>query len=284
MKTQAFVFSYNRPATLRACLESLVTASDFVPDEITLLDDGSTDPEMKSAAQPLFDYGSKNPDKPKPTIIQFEKNGGFSRSASQALAMARHANPDFVFFIEGDYVFRPGGLDLVIDVLTNTPEGDQCLGIAGYDHPNQRSATYQEHIFPNCMRAQMGEDNVNRAALHRPMMREDSRGCPYAMELVSNTCFSSYLHWRNIQKVAAEFPELNDLLDQAVAPRENPNYPDSGKYKAERTVDDGMLSHALSLCWNRYALKHGIDRNRYAAWLNLRPGVAEHRYWGGTHF
>lgn len=116
------------------------------------------------------------------------------------------------------------------------------------------------------------------------MMRTDSRGKPYAMELVSNTCFSSYLHWRNIQTVAAEFPELNDLLDQAVAPRENPNYPVSGKYKAQRTVDDGMLSHSLSLCWNRYALKHGIDRERYGAWLNLRPSVAEHRFQGGTNF
>ncbi len=279
MKTLAFVFSYNRPETLSACLHSLFANSDFLPDELVILDDGSTE-ETVRVIQDAAAYGASLI--PKIWFNIALANRGFGENATSALRVARDRNPDFVFFIEGDYVFRKGGLDVVMDCLTNTPEGDMCLGIAGYDHPNQRQAVYTDHIFPNCMKAQVGEDNVNRAALYKPRMVQQRFA--YSLELVSNTCFTSYLHWGNIMKVAAEFPELNDLLDQACSPRENPNYPDSGKYKAARTVDDGMLSHALSLCWNRYAIKHGLNRERFGAWLNIRPSIAEHRYMGGTNF
>ena len=44
-----------------------------------------------------------------------------------------------------------------------------------------------------------------------------------------------------------------------------------------------MLSHALNLVWNRWALKHGIDRDKYAAWLNIRPSVAQHVAGGGLN-
>ena len=83
--------------------------------------------------------------------------------------------------------------------------------------------------------------------------------------------------------MAIEFPELWDLLEQVNAPRENPNYPTSAHYKETRQIDDGMLSHAISLCWNRWAIKHGIDRNRYAAWLNVKPSLAQNYNGGGTH-
>ncbi len=270
MKTLAFIFSYNRGATLRACISSL----QFYPADAYLIDDGSTDDEARRVIDAAERDGI--------LVCRKETNRGFSDSVRIAYGVIQQQNPDFVFFIEGDYVFRKGGLDAVMDCLTNTPEGDTCLGIAGYDHPNQRQSIYTDHIFPNCMKAQVGEDNVNRAALYKPRMVQQRFS--YSLELVSNTCFTSYLHWSNIMKVAAEFPELNDLLNQACSPRENPNYPDSGKYKAQRTVDDGMLSHALSLCWNRYALKHQLDRDRFGAWLNIRPSVAEHRFQGGTNF
>src|ERR1019366_966377 len=132
MKTLAFVFSYNRPETLRACLDSISYNSDFIPDEGHIIDDCSPDPEVKKVIHEsgiTFKTGS---------YVFKDTNRGLGDSAQMALKRAREANPDFVFFIEGDYVFRRHGLDCVLDCLTNTPEGDSCLGIAGYDHPNQR--------------------------------------------------------------------------------------------------------------------------------------------------
>ena len=278
MKTIAFVFSYNRPETLRACLYSLFANSGFLPEEIVLIDDGSN----AETIAVINEIGEAFCHKTKVLFVPNGSNLGLSASAQFAFGYARRENPDFVFFIEGDYVFRKHGLDCVMDCLTNTPEGDTCLGIAGYDHPNRMKPVNTEIIFPQYMKIQVGEDNVNRAALYKPRMVHQAFA--YSVELVSNTCWSCYLHWGNICKVAAEFPELWDLLEQACAPRENPNYPPSGKYRAQRTVDDGMLSHALSLCWNRYAIAHKLDRDRFGAWLNIRPSVAEHRFEGGTNF
>lgn len=272
MKTLAFIFSYNRAETLRACLESVLWRKTWKPDETFVIDDGSNDqmPIAFASCGGAF-------------WIQKKTNLGFSDSAQFAFNLIREKQPEYVLFIEGDYVFRPRGLELVMHVFQKTDVGRHALGIVGYDHPNFRNANYTDRIFPECMKAQVGEDNVNRTVLHRPEVRSDWSE-PYAIELVSNTCFSCYLNWAKVREVAAEFPELYDLLAQAAAPRDNPNYPDSGKYRRQRTVDDGMLSHAISLCWNRWAIKHGIDRSKYAAWLNIRPSVAEHRFQGGTNF
>ena len=66
-------------------------------------------------------------------------------------------------------------------------------------------------------------------------------------------------------------------------PQENPNYPDSGIYRAKQYTDDGMLSHAISFYWNRCAIANGIDRGKFAAWLNIQPSVANNITGGGEH-
>jgi glycosyltransferase involved in cell wall biosynthesis len=279
MKTLAFVFCFNRAETLVRCVRSIFEHSERAPDEVVLIDDGSTD---RNVIYVLLEVVKRYRDQAKITLWLKAKNEGFSDSAVRAMAYARQVNPDFLYFIEGDYVFRKNALDLIADCLTNTPQGARAMGIVGYDHPNFYSKQMLRDFFPNCMIAQLGEDNVNRAALHRPAPVNGAR-FRFEVELVSNTCFSSYLNWKNIQIVAREFPELNDLLDQACCPKENPNYPSSGRFKDLRCVDDGMLSHAISLCWNRWALKHGVDRERFGAWINIKPSVAQHVFEGGMH-
>jgi glycosyltransferase involved in cell wall biosynthesis len=274
MRTIAFVFAYNRGETLHQCLYSLLHASKYVPDEVIVIDDGSTDENVLNAIDAARSFS--------PRVKAWMKgaNRGLSDSAQMAFEYAKQEAPDYVFLIEGDYVYRARGMDDLMDLFLNTTQGRSCLGVAGYDHPNFYSWQVQTTTFPQCMIQQVGEDNVNRQALHKPFYRGSGQ---YAIELVSNTCWTSYLDWRNLEKVGREFPELWDLLDQAVWPRDNPNYPDSGKYKAARVVDDGMLSHALSLCWNNWAMAHNFDRTQHAAWLNIKPSIAQHVYAGGMH-
>ena len=274
MRTIAFVFAYNRGETLHQCLYSLLHASQYIPDEVIVIDDGSTDKNVQNAIDSARRFY--------PQVRSWMKgqNLGLSHSAQMAFTYAKQESPDYVFLIEGDYVYREGGIDDLMDLLVNTSQGKYCLGVAGYDHPNFYIPQIRDHVFPECMIRQVGEDNVNRGALHKPFCLGNS--C-YHLELVSNTCWTSYLHWRNLEKVGREFPELWDLINQAVWPEENPNYPDSGKYKAARVVDDGMLSHALSLTWNSWAFEHEFDRQCHAAWLNIKPSIATHVYAGGMH-
>lgn len=273
MKTLACVFCYERPRVLTVCAWSLLGYADRLIDEVHFIDDGSG-PQVQAV---LDKVGRAFPS----ATFDRKPHLGFSDSAVRAFARARALNPRFLFLVEGDHIFRQNSIDVVLDVLENTEQGRTCLGVAGYDHPAYHFAEMREG-FASGMVAQMGCDNVNRAALWKPAKVSGAR---YEVEivLVSNTCFTCYLNWQRIQEVAAEFPELNDLLDQAAAPRENPFYPTSGEYKARGLVDDGMLSHAINLVWNKWAVKHGIDRDRHAAWLNIRPSVAQHVAGGGLN-
>lgn len=279
MKTLAVVFAHNRPHVLWHCLQTLFNHTATLPDEVVIIDDGSTDPLVSSV---LDDAARLWSERTSLVILRKPANAGFSDSARIAFARARAKNPEHLYLIEGDYVFAKGGLDAVGDVLTNTEEGRNCFGIAGYDHPDFSRKLHRENNYPAEMAAQVGTDNVNRAALWRPFVAFGQRQA-YLIERVSNTCFSSYLNWRHIAHVAGQMPALWDVLTTAADPKPIDGYPASAAFAAARVVDDGMLSNGLNLVWNRWAAHHGIDRDRFACWLNLKPSVANHISGGGMH-
>ncbi len=272
MNILAAVFIYKRPVVLKHCLDSIF-ANTRQPDRLMLIDDASG-----PAVEDVVRTACMERPNPHATLDLITKpaNLGAAHSGRMALQQARALNPRYFFPLEADYIFRPWAFETAVDVLENTPEGKMALGIVGYDHPFFYSKKATEVVFPGCMAKQVGEDNVNRTALHQ--MFWSGR---YTLELASNTCPTCYLHWHRIQEVAAEFPELNRLLDEVMDPQENPHYPTSGKYRRNRQIDDGMLSHAISLCWNRWAIKHGIDRSRFGAWLNVKPSIANNITGGG---
>lgn len=279
MKTIAVIFSYNRPTILWHCAQTLFENTEALPDEVVFIDDGSTDPRV---AEVLAKISEKWGQRTSVVVLRKPANAGFSDSARIAFARARAKNPEHLYLIEGDYIFAKGGLDAVGDVLTNTEEGRNCFGIAGYDHPDFSRKLHRENNYPAEMVAQVGEDNVNRAALWRPFGALGQRQA-YLMERVSNTCFSCYLNWRHIAHVASQMPALWDVLTAAADPKPIAGYPASAVFAAARVVDDGMLSNGLNLVWNRWAAHHGIDRDRFACWLNLKPSVANHISGGGMH-
>lgn len=269
MKTLVILFAFERPKILDYCLHSLRRQkSEF---DLIIRDD--------SHSNAVHDLVAKHGLYPS---LQRYGHVGFSAQAQAALKIVRREDPEYVYFIEGDHVLSHNAFERIQDVFENTEEGRNCSGISGFDAPNYTWPDYVNRIFPECMKQQVGEDNVNRASLYQDFTVETER-FTHTLQRVSNTCFTSYLNWKKIQEIAHEFPELNDYLDQAVAPQDNPNYPTSGEYKRKGVVDDGMLSHGINLVWNRWAMKHGIDRNRFSAWLNVKPSLAQNVNGGGMH-
>jgi glycosyltransferase involved in cell wall biosynthesis len=278
VKTLAVIFCYRRPVILWHCANTLFQHTETLPDEVLFIDDGSGAETAGVLANIVRRFG----DRTNIAVLAKPKNCGFSHSLQFAFQRARAKRPDYLWLIEADYIFASHGLDAVADVMENTPEGRECFGICGYDHPDFHRRDHREGAYPEEMREMVGEDNVNRAVLWQPVRlagkRKGYEGC-----LASNTCISSYLNWRHLGKVAAEHPEIEDYLDLAAAPINIPGHPLSGQLAAARCPDDGMLSAGLNLVWNQWALAHGIDRGRFAAWLNIRPSVANHISGGGLH-
>ena len=277
MKTLAVIFCYQRLDVLKQCAESLF-ANDTLPDRMLFIDDGSG-PEVRDFLVEFSKRDSRIELHLKP------ENRGYGDSAVFAFDYARKLNPKYVHLIEADFVYNPNGLDVLLDVLENTTYGQNCLGIVSYD---QAQGYYKEYtdpvngLFVQGMRRQMGEDNVNRAVLYQDF-RAIGKKFEMTLQRVSNTGFSCYLRWHDLMERCDEFPELVGYLDRACSPQDDPNYAESGEYKKARVVDDGMLSHGVNLVWNRWALKHGIDREKYAAWLSIKPTVAVHHWEGGMH-
>jgi hypothetical protein len=270
MKTLAFVFCYQRFVTMQLCCRSLLYNNQR-PELTVFIDDGSDKPQQDWLKQFCRDFSACE-------AVFMPENHGLGNSARIAFDMAHRINPEYLFLIESDYIFRQFALDHVLLAFEKTEHGRNCLGIAGHDDAHYYSRHYRNEVFPGGMKRQMGQDNVNRGALYREFDYGD-----FTLQLVSNTCFSSFLRWRDIQTRCQEFPELAGYLERVINPQIDPDYPAAAIYAKERCVDDGLLSHSINLVWNRWAIKHGVNRETFGAWLNLKPGLATNAFFGGMH-
>lgn len=270
MNIYAALYTYERPVVLKHCLNSIL-ANGTRPDRLHIIDNASG-PVVQEAIDNAVAHA------PYITATRKSENKGAMDSGRIALNEARRRNPKYFFQLEGDYIFRPWAFETVVDVFENTLAGQACAGIVGYDHPNFYFPQIRDDVFPKGMIAQIGQDNVNRNILHRPFWSRR-----YMLEIVSNTCPTSFLNWHRVQEIAEEFPEFNRYLDKVMDPQPNPTYPDSAKYAKLRCIDDGMLSHCISFFWNKWAIKKGINRDRFGAWLNIKPSIANNITGGGQH-
>lgn len=279
MKIFVSVLCYDRPKILRYSMATIMENATQFDSEVLAINDGD-DPEVARILR-LTESCARNSFATVFHILSKSRSMGMVHSSKIALAYAKMFNPQYWFLAESDHIFRVDCYKTVLDVFEKTEEGKMCLGIVGYDAPNAYDDEYRNNIFPTHMKWQVGEDNVNRAALHKSEWKTGDEG--RGVELASNTGTTCYLNWHRIREFGMEFPELYDLLDQAADPIDNPRYPQSGYYRQLQMFDDGMLSHAISLVWNRWAIKHGIDRDKFGAWLNIKPSVAQSVSGGGRH-
>lgn len=260
------IYTYNRPNILQACLESLFNQNSLRPDKILFLDDGSNR-QLKLA---LINQQSSAP---LPIdVFSVYPNIGYGAIAEFAFRLVEVYDPKYVFFIESDYVFAQHGLDVVMDIFEKNPFGQHAVGFSGYDNPDFH--TDKPHTeFPALMIKDCGEDNLNRSIMYKTFIIETAFG-PKTLEFVSNSCGTMYLRWDMISQYKREFPiEYEQWIQGSVLKKE----------ACRKPLNDGMMSHGVSWLWNKWALKHNIDRNTYAALLNVRPSIANHINGGGIN-
>jgi hypothetical protein len=274
MNTLAIVFTHERPAVLRHCVDTFFTNTIRLPDRTIFIDDGSG-PEVHAVLGDVFArFGRLN----RIEVLRKKKPLGFGDSLRAALRLARCYSPRFLFLIESDYVFARGGLEAVWDVLEHSPEGAECYGICGYDHPDFSRADHRTHNYPAEAAQMLGADPVHRPAMWVPRVFA-GRSRARAGQFVSNTCISSYLNW---QAIAAN-PAASAALDLAASPRPAEGRPLAAELAAAGCPDDGMMSNGLNHAWAAQATERGINRDRFACWLNILPSVANHISGGGLH-
>lgn len=112
----AFIPTFNRVAYLKAAISSLLRQT-LLPDEIIVVDDGSTD----DTAQVVASFGLR--------IVYLRKtNGGKSSALNMGL---QHASREFVYILDDDDVAAPEAIERLASTLKASPE---CgFAYAGHD-------------------------------------------------------------------------------------------------------------------------------------------------------
>lgn len=270
MKSLLILFVYNREKILKKCLESLFNNTEHRFSEVLFVNDGSS-PQLTNNLNAFVLQNYENPET-RFSQITFTKNNGYGTVAEFALNFAIIRDPEFLFFVESDYLFAKNGLDKVIDIFENTEFGKNCFGFSGYDNPDfykdeKVNGDFLKIIYQDC-----GEDNLNRSIMYKPFLLKTKYG-QIDLEFVSNSCGTMYFNWALVSKIREQFPsEFQFWIDKI-----------TDKGKSRRLLNDGMMSHGGSWLWNKYAIKNGINRNKFCALLNIKPSIANHVNGGGIN-
>ena len=106
MKTSIIVCFYERLQHLKSCLDSLKGCSEYF-DEVVVTDDGSGEFCVRKLKKLITDYHF-------PIRHIWQSNKGFRVAAARNNGI-KHANGDYLIFLDCDFVVLPGTIKLHLD-------------------------------------------------------------------------------------------------------------------------------------------------------------------------
>ena len=268
MKLQYVIYTHNRPEILNECLNTLINDSENKPDRILIIDDSSKQNMKNSLYKMSCEVKSLDID-----FLSINKNLGYGKAAEIGIRMALAYDPEYLFFIESDYIYAKNAVDVVMDIFENNEYGQNCVGFSGYDNPDFYKSSHTDKIYKDVIMYDCGEDNLNRDIMYKPFDIETKYG-KKKLEFVSNSCGTMYFNWSKMKKIREEFPAEFEKWIHFTTER----------YKKEkRNLNDGMMSHGSAWMWTKWAQKNNIDTNKYSALLNIKPSVSNHINGGGIN-
>lgn len=123
---------YNSERTITKCLKSVFTQKgDLLPYEVILVDDGSTDNTHNVIAEFIADKSNAS-------VIR-QKNSGAGAARNNGL---RHANGDFLFFIDADDYLCEDCLSIIFNEIQKDASLD--LMVFGYKYYNKKYHIYKK--------------------------------------------------------------------------------------------------------------------------------------------
>lgn len=240
MRRLLVLFVHNRPQILQLCLDSIFNYNNIKFDDVLVINDASQNGLSNAIYDLCKEHGF--------TLTHFNKNRGYADAAWYAFSYIEQYNPDLVYWIEQDYVFKTQGLDLIDWLATEGPY-KTCLGASLYDNPDFANKEKVFETFPRIYNEYLDEfilnENrvkevstdcflLNRDRLYWPQKTNTPFGPVYA-ENISNSCGTMLLNWRNINSMFRKKQEDYVTWKKSVC--------DFGKDK--RNLNDGAMSHGL---------------------------------------
>lgn len=262
------IYTHNRQKILNESLTTLFKNNTIKPNRVLIIDDGS-EIQLKNR---IFNFALNYSINTPMDFFSINKNVYYGHAAEFGFRMIDVYDPKYVFFIESDYIFAKNGLDTVIDIFENNEYGKNCIGFAGYDHPDFYNKYCTDKLYIDLIKNDYGSDNLNRNIMYKPFEIKTKYGLKN-LELVSNSCGTMYLNNDKLKLIKKQFPiEYEDWILKSTQ-----------KYRNLRQLNDGAMSHGISRLWTKWATLNNIDINKYSALLNIKPSVANHICGGGIN-
>jgi hypothetical protein len=239
------VFTYNRPQVQYLFWDSLNECTKVRPNHTVVIDDGS-EPYVKNY---LYNLACDN----NYDLILNGTNKGYCHNWLTAYHLVKQFNPDLVFFLESDYIFRNGFMEecsAVFDALPN------LWAINGFSHPDFNDKEKIKEWFSRVTIEQFGSDIKSRDNIYAPFDLETNIGkigCQYS----SHSCGTFLLNWRRVKENIDIDTELTPIIYRAC---------ENGEFG--RVINDGMISGGLSWLWDNKINSEG-DKNHASAFIDI---------------
>jgi hypothetical protein len=236
MKLLNIVFTYNRPVIQYYFWDSLNECTKIRADHTVIIDDCS-EPNVKNY---LYNLAcDKNYD-----LILNGTNKGYCHNWLTAYSLVKRFNPDYVFFLESDYVFRQGFMEECFAVFNSLPD---LWAINGFSHPDFKDKEKIKEWFSRVTTEQFGNDIKSRDNIYKPFPLDTEIGkieCQYS----SHSCGTFLLNWKRVKEKIDIDSELTPIIYRAC---------ENGEFG--KVINDGMISGGFSWLWDN---KINIDSDR----------------------
>lgn len=266
MKLLYIYLTYNRPTVLNDCLRTTLGNTSIAPNEAWILDDCS-EPQIQAD---LARFAISNRNHIQLNLVLNQKNFGIGYQFEMAYQLMKMKNPEYVFFIESDYIFRQEYMEDCMAVFEANPN---CIAIPGTSHPDMYNREKTHTLFPNLMREQFPEDVEGREHMYKPFQLETSRG-KISVQGASNSCGCHIFAWKRFQQLMSGLGqywimdgEFSRPIDSYWAWMERAfNKHENGD---RRYASDQHLSSTLTWYWYEWAKLKGLDLTVNFPWLDI---------------
>lgn len=275
MKTLFVYLTYNRPKVLEQCLATSLGNTSVPIDEAWIVDDGSE----RAIQANITNFALQNRDRLPINLVLNQKNYGIGWNFEMAYNIMRIKDPEYICFLEADYIFRKGWLEDCMAVFDAAP---YTVAILGTSHPDCYDRQKTHGLFPKLMMEQFPKDVAGREYMYQPFGLETSRG-KISVQGASNSCGCSIFAWQRFKKI---LQELDSLKGEEVGyyEREYWRWMDRAFNKQaggdRRYASDQHFSGTVTGLWYEWAeaLKQDFDLSKNFPWLDICDySIADHK-------
>jgi glycosyltransferase involved in cell wall biosynthesis len=277
MNIAYYIPTFNRPSVLQKSLETLLNNTDITPNEVWIIDDGSS-PDMRMGLAKFSIEQSNNMRIPF-NLIQHGLNYGIGYTFERIYNLMRQNDDlDIACIMESDYIWRKDWLKDCLAVLEASPN---TLSVAGTDHPDMYDKDKTHRIFPEIMTECFGKDLARRNELYVPYDLQTDSGV-IKVQGVSNSCGCSVIYWKRLKEAVQALELAGKIPKNDFWRRMDRAFNKGVTHDSRKNASDGWMSSTVSMFGEMYMELKG-ETNGFPFLSICDYSLSEHLCGGGVN-